>query len=353
MFRLYLECGSVGALAEELARRNVVSKVKTFANGRAKGGGPYSVGALAHFLKNRFYIGEVVYRGENHAGEHASIIDRPTFEAVQALLAQNARARRVRLDDSPAILMGRIFDDRGNRMTPSHSNRDGVRYRYYVSHVLLQRRNKDAGRVARVPAIQLEKLVVETIQAKAWPGTEPTGGLSDRGVIDRYVTRIIVRPDSIDIELREPTPASAPSLATEAPVIAGAVASSTCTTVISLPWSAPAFPSVKGVVHQPEAKPTLKGKTRDAILLAIAKARSWIDGIASGRVASFAEIAEREGKVERHIRLLTPLAFIPPRTLAAIIDGAGPHDATVTALAHAVPYRWDRSPAGQLSDDGR
>jgi site-specific DNA recombinase len=129
MFRLYLECRSVGALAEELARRNIVSKVRTFTSGRAKGGGPYSVGALAHFLKNRFYIGEVVYRGETHPGEHASIIDRPTFDAVQALLAQNARARQVRLNDSPAILMGRIFDDRGNRMTPSHSNKDGVRYR--------------------------------------------------------------------------------------------------------------------------------------------------------------------------------------------------------------------------------
>ena len=127
---------------------------------------------------------------------------------------------------------------------------------------------------------------------------------------------------------------------------AGAAASSTCTTVISLPWSAPAFASVKGVLHQPEAKPTLKQETRDAILLAVAKARSWIDDIASGGIRSFAEIAERERKVERHIRLLTPLAFIP-----------GPHDATVTALAQAVPYRWHRSPAGQLSDqasdDGR
>jgi site-specific DNA recombinase len=65
--------------------------------------------------------------------------------------------------------MGRIFDDRGNRMTPSHFNKHGVRYRYYVSHVLLQRRKKDAGRVARVPAIQLERLVVEAIRAKARP----------------------------------------------------------------------------------------------------------------------------------------------------------------------------------------
>jgi site-specific DNA recombinase len=344
MFRLYLECGSVGALAEELARRNILSKVRTFASGRVKGGGPYSVGALAHFLKNRFYIGEVVYRGETHAGEHASIIDRPTFDAVQALLAQNARARQVRLSNSPAILMGRIFDDRGNRMTPSHSNRDGVRYRYYVSHVLLQRREKDAGRVTRVPAIQLEKLVVQAIRDKAWPETEPKGGLSDRAVIDRYITRIIVRPDSIDIELREPTPVSTPSIATDAS--AGEAAS----TVISLPWSAPALASVKGVLHHPEAKPTLKQETRDAILLAVAKARSWIESIASGRVHSFAEIAERDGKVERHIRLLTPLAFIPPQRLAAIIDGTGRHDATVTALAQAVPYRWDRSSAGQSSD---
>ena len=91
-------------------------------------------------------------------------------------------------------------------------------------------------------------------------------------------------------------------------------------------------------------------KSRDAIFLAVAKARAWIDDVASGCVRSFAEIAEREGKVERHIRLLTPLAFIPPRTLAAIIDGTGPHDATVTALAQAVPYRWDRNPAGQVSE---
>jgi site-specific DNA recombinase len=348
MFRLYLECGSVGALAEELARRNIVSKVRTFTSGRVKGGGPYSVGALAHFLRNRFYIGEVVYRGETHAGEHASIIDRPTFEAVQAKLAENAQARRFRVENSPAILMGRIFDDRGNRMTPSHSNKDGVRYRYYVSHVLLQSRKTDAGRVVRVPSIQLEKLVVETIRAKAWPDTEPKGGLSDRAVIDRYVMRIIVRPNSIDMELREPT--AAPSLATEGPVTAGAAASSTCTTVISLPWSAAAFTSVKGVLHRPEAKPTLKRETRDAILLAVAKARAWIDDLASGRVRSLDEIAVREGKVERHIRLLTQLAFIPPRTLSAIIDGTVRHDATVTALAQAVPYRWDRSAAGQVSE---
>jgi hypothetical protein len=97
-----------------------MSKRKIFAGGHTRGGGPYTVGALAHFLKNRFYIGEVVYRDDTLAGEHEPIVARATFDAVQAKLAAQVRARRVRMNGSPAILTGRIFDDRGNRMTPSH-----------------------------------------------------------------------------------------------------------------------------------------------------------------------------------------------------------------------------------------
>jgi site-specific DNA recombinase len=71
--------------------------------------------------------------------------------------------------------MGRIFDDRGNRMTPGHSNKDGVRYRYYVSHLLLQRRKENAGSVARVPAAPLEKLVVKEVRAANAAPSESDG----------------------------------------------------------------------------------------------------------------------------------------------------------------------------------
>jgi site-specific DNA recombinase len=321
IFRLYLQCGSVGALAEELARRKIVSKVRTIANGRTQSGGPYSVGALAHFLKNRFYIDEVVYRGEVYAGEHEPIIDRATFEAVQAKLAENVRARRVRVGNSPAILMGRIFDDRGNRMTPSHSNKDGVRYHYYVSHAVLQRRKQDAGRVARVPAVELEKMVVEAVRARVESAGQLGNDLSDRQVIDSHVERVIVRPTAVDVELRGKQQDHGES--------------------ISLPWSAHAFVSVKGVAHEPDEHATLKGEARDAILLAVAKARVWIDDLASGRISSFADIAKQEGKVERHIRLLAPVAFLPPRMLAAIADGTFRQVVTVTTLARAVPFSWD------------
>jgi site-specific DNA recombinase len=328
MFRLYLKCGSVGALAEELASRNVVSKVRTIANGRTQGGGPYSVGALAHFLKNRFYIGEVVYRGEVNAGEHEPIIDGATFDAVQAKLAENIRVRRVRVSNSPAILMGRIFDDRGNRMTPSHSNKDGVRYRYYVSHAVLQRRKQDAGRVARVPAVELERIVVEALRARLAAAGQIRDELSDREAIEEYVERIVVRPDAVDIESKgEEQDHVRP---------------------ISLPWKARAFESVKGVLHQPDERPTLGAEARDAILLAVAKARVWIDDLASGRIQSFAEIAQSEGKVERHIRLLAPLAFLPPGILAAIADGTFRQDGTVTTLARVVPFSWECNPDERL-----
>jgi hypothetical protein len=97
---------------------------------------------------------------------------------------------------------------------------------------------------------------------------------------------------------------------------------------------------VKGIVHAPSAKPELKPESRDALLIAIAKARGWINDIQLGRIASFAEIAKREGQGERHIRLLAPLAFVSPRIIAAIVDGSAPADLTVTGLARALPYSW-------------
>ena len=84
-------------------------------------------------------------------GEHDPILDRDLFEAVQAKLAANATARQVQLKGSPAVLDGRIFDDRGNRMSPSHSNKLGVRYRYYVSHAILQRRKGRSGQRRTYP----------------------------------------------------------------------------------------------------------------------------------------------------------------------------------------------------------
>jgi type IV secretory pathway VirB10-like protein len=55
---------------------------------------------------------------------------------------------------SPALLKGLIFDGAGNRMSPSHAVKGGVRYRYYVSQAVLQGRAQEAGSIARLPALR-------------------------------------------------------------------------------------------------------------------------------------------------------------------------------------------------------
>ena len=116
-----------------------------------------------------FYIGEVHYRGEVYRGEHEPILSRDLFEAVQAKLAANAVERRVRLRGSTALLAGYLYDDRGNRMSPTHANKKGVRYRYYVSQALLQNRKAEAGSVARVPAPEVENLVCDGVRRQLLP----------------------------------------------------------------------------------------------------------------------------------------------------------------------------------------
>src|SRR6266550_8318907 len=68
IFARYLELGSLRALTDDLACRGIRSKLRKLSSGRIVGGGSFGVGALAHLLKNRFYIGEVVYRGKIHRG---------------------------------------------------------------------------------------------------------------------------------------------------------------------------------------------------------------------------------------------------------------------------------------------
>ena len=75
------------------------------------------------------------------------------FQAVQDGLEAQRTLRRARLATSSGLLAGRLYDDRGNRLTPSHSNKRGLRYRYYDSQAVLQNRKEAAGSVtgSRLP----------------------------------------------------------------------------------------------------------------------------------------------------------------------------------------------------------
>ena len=98
-----------------------------------------------------------------------------------------------------ALLAGRIFDDCGNRMTPTHTNKRGARYRYYVSHVILQKRGEEAGSVSRVPAADIEAAVVKA--ARKHLGAIDIGEgrvpADDRDLIELHLERVIILAFSI------------------------------------------------------------------------------------------------------------------------------------------------------------
>ena len=79
-------------------------------------------------------------------------------------------------------------------------------------------------------------------------------------------------------------------------------------------------------MHVPAHNTPIKPDRREALLIAIAKARQWMDDLAQGRAASFAAIARREGKVERHIRKLAPLASSRPGSCLQSSTGNAPSD---------------------------
>jgi site-specific DNA recombinase len=326
IFQRYLELGSVRDLAEDLDRKGVRTRRQTLSTGKTRGGIRFGVGALAHLLRNRFYIGEVVYRGAVHAGEHEPILDRSLFDAVQAKLTESGNARQLRLKASPSLLAGRLFDDRGNRMTPTHTNKQGARYRYYVSNAALQERTKGSGRVTRVSAHDAEIAVIKALRDhvdNSGKNDHSALALSDRELVEHLVERIVGSACAIQVyPVREPSSPKADP-------------------VINIPWIPAKTALAKGVIDPPLANRPTNASNRDALLLAIAKARAWIADLTEGRVNSFADIAKREGKVERHIRLLAPLAFVSPDTISDIIHGSSA-SIGVTELGKTVAYSWKR-----------
>src|SRR6478672_11575590 len=165
IFGLYLELGSFSKLVAELDRRKIITKRRNTKVAKYRGGIPFTYGPLAYFLKNRIYIGETHHGGKLFKGEHEAILNRPSFDRVQELLKSNTVKRRVKFSESGAILQGKLFDDKGNRMGPSFSSKNGVRYRFYVS-TALRGRKQLAGSVTRISAPEVEELIKAALSEK-------------------------------------------------------------------------------------------------------------------------------------------------------------------------------------------
>jgi len=230
IFRRYLEVGGVNQLVRDLRDRNFLTKVRPLATGATRGGIPFGRGSLFYLLRNRFYIGEVKYKGEVFAGEQPAIMDHALFDAVQQTLTDQWSHRTVMRNKSDHLLTGLLFDDAGHRMVPTHATKAGVRYRYYVSlpHLYGESKTASVGSVSRIPATDIEDIIVKSLSehlAQQEPVSSSSICEKDRSVIAAQIARIDVHKDRLTVRLKSPD--------TEE------TSASTDDHVLSMPWQKP------------------------------------------------------------------------------------------------------------------
>jgi DNA invertase Pin-like site-specific DNA recombinase len=341
IFRRYLELGSLDKLLRDLREKGVVTKVRPLSNGRARGGIAFTRGPLAYLLRNRFYIGEVVYRGTICPAEHEPILDRNLFEAVQSKLTAQQSGRARSRHASQSLLLGKLFDDRGNRMTPSHVRKAGRTYRYYISSALLQGRREETGSLPRVAAPEIEAAIVRALRERC----PEADRLSDGELVERHLVRAQLSSTAIEIELAL-SPQQSMDIAGHAELDPNDESVSSVSVTIA--WSPGSTRRARDIII-PEATPqkavrSIEAATRATLVRSIALGRRWLADITRGTVAGPEAIAKREGCSTRRVAMMISLAFLAPDIVQAATAGRLPRGVGFTRLVDP-PVEWDRQRA--------
>jgi hypothetical protein len=360
IFRRYLELGSVRLLMEDLNRRGIRSKVRVAKNGKQSGGNSFFRGALYSLLSNPIYIGEIRHKGVRHPGLHQPIVDRELWDATQLLLRSRAVRSSPRATKSaPSPLTGKLFDESGQSLTPSHAVKGERRYRYYVSRNLIKG-TSDSGRGGwRLPAPEIERTVASAAYtilgdeaatanaalaigfaehqipslvslAAAWM-KRLQSEVEVGAALNALVDRVELIDTGIRVSLKLPNSITEEQRGENATEL-------TITRVFPMQIRRRGF-EMRLVIQGSRAPAPLADL---ALMKAIARGRQWSDDLLAGRVESVAVIAKREGVLPNYVRRLIRLAFLAPRIVEAIAAGHQPAELTAKALTERIelPLIW-------------
>jgi DNA invertase Pin-like site-specific DNA recombinase len=360
IFRRYLELGSVRLLMEDLNRRGIRSKVRIARNGKRAGGNLFFRGALYGLLSNPIYIGEIRHKGVRHPGLHEPIVDRDLWDSTQLMLRSHTATHTPRARKSaPSPLTGKLFDDSGQSLTPSHAVKGERRYRYYVSRNLIDGKPVSGRSGWRLPAPEIERTVASAAYTilsdeAAIADAALTIGLAEHQLPSLFslatawmkrlqsevevgpaLNALVDRVDLINTGIR--VSIKLPNSVTEEQHGAN-------TTALPIARVFPMQIRRRGF----EMRLFLQGSRAPAppadlaLIKAIARGRQWADDLLSGQVESVASLATREGVLPNYVRRLTRLAFLSPRIVEAIVTGHQPPELTAKALTERIelPLLW-------------
>jgi site-specific DNA recombinase len=347
LFKRYLEVGSVPRLKERLDAEDIRLPIRIDGKGRSTGGGLFSRGHIYKIFSNPIYIGQIAHKGVVHEGQHPAIIEREVWDKVQRSLEDNLSAKSQRRDrqSTNALLLGKLFDDRGNLMTPTWSRRGSKRWSYYVSQAILRGDKANAGSVARVSAPEIERRVIEAIAAmdqeqnlhaihrgRRHPSRDNIPpAQSENGPPDHHeqlrsgIDRVTLERGAIRIALVRKDDEERDA------------------DILTIGWTAPSPYRRREIIQgtnagSSSARP-LPTSARLVLIKALRKAHRWLDELLTNPQQAVESIAAREVKSERSIRMTLSLAFLSPDLVKAAIEGRLPRGFGLARLID-LPIAW-------------
>jgi DNA invertase Pin-like site-specific DNA recombinase len=355
IFTRYRELGNVRLLKEELDRNDIRSKVRLSKNGVESGGQAFSRGALYTLLRNPIYVGEIRHKGVCHPGQHAPIVDRVMWDAVAQLLREHSTTSGAPKSSAKScVLMGKLFDESGERLTPSHTVKGDRRYCYYVSRSLMKGPAARVDGAWRLPAAEVERSVAaaarsilddrQTVVAaieeaaldssRLGPFLKSAAAWSARlqseqdYALSVLIDRVELDQNGMRLSLKLPSSNAASGAANGA-------------NHVSVNCQVPMQLRRRGVevrlVINGGAK-TSSSKTDQSLLKAVARAHCWFEDLVSGR-----SMARRDAVGKQYVSRLIRLAFLAPEIVERIMAGRQPPQFTAQVLRTGrfnLPVDW-------------
>jgi site-specific DNA recombinase len=368
IYRQYLRLRCVSKLKSYLECEGIRSKERISQTGRKTGAAAYSRGALYRILQNRTYLGEIGHRDQVYLGEHKRIVARELWDRVQSQLQVNNNAHRNGLRAvMPSLLVGLLYDERGNRFTPAHAVKNGKRYRYYVSQVAIKNPGIGHRGPVRIPAREIESLVctklqsylrsprevlsslalhgrnaavIESILAAAELGSKRLGSAAAeaRPLIRSLISRIVIHSETIEVLVSKQT-LRCELLGSRSPK-ASQVGQRNGLLSLKLKARLKRCGGEVRLLLPNNASADTPAHPAQALIKAVARAHDWFGQIIRGEQSGSRSIARATGLDERYVSRILQCAFLAPDIVERILDGLQSENMTLENFRSPLPIDW-------------
>lgn len=315
-----------------------------------------SVGNLNCILRNKAYIGQVGHKGIWYPGEHQGIIEESLFEQAQAVMAGN-RINRQRYNPSKSLLAGKLYDDKGNAMSPSWSTGSkGQKYRYYVSQAVIKKDPSKIGQISKISLPKLEEFIDNWFnqflkdKTAIYPYIKDFEINKQKEIINKLtpytITRVIEQPlikrvevlaNHIKITLYEEQVTELLSALyenREMDILAEAHQKEERSYTEA--YHIGVIDNGAKVLVGEVIKPTPHKETN--LIKILAQAYRWHQDILKGQTLK--EIAKKDKVSEQYVRRILELSFLSPKIVRSILAGKQPADCTLKQLLSIHTPNW-------------